>query len=654
MFQNTLPPPLNTNFSCRSRTTGFYADLETNCRVYHTCDDQGNKFTYHCPEETAFRQDALICDHAHLVDCQQGTRVSTLSTENSKQNLHLGPTVSPTPKSPPGDGQPRPDHRISPGVRKQESPPTTQRPGQGERISSDNRRNFDSTTSRSTVNEGPAFRSARTFDPTSGRLNFEDRPGAKGSRTFGPASEKAVRSDHPGSTNPRTFDFTTSRSVLNERPAFDSLGRFESSERGQETRKNLRNIQSSQVASPSAKLASFGRGKSQVEGTGGGPGSPFPDFRDRFKGLGTLQPPFPQPRSFGSSGGRTLDGYQTKSPGHDRHGGNDNTSLNVDSRTSGWRAFDGYQIRSPGNDKNGEHNVSSNAESRSTGWRAFDGYQTRSPGHDGHGGNDNTSLNVDSRTTGWRAFDGYQIRSPGNEKNGANNASSDAESRTTGWRAFDGYQTKSQGNEKNGANNKVPSIVSSSFEGSRGERRTFEDSHDRGSSSRKVKFDNTKTAFERTTVSSRPFSTFSDFSKSSIRSQAGNYPYSETLRSIQFPGSSTTANVVTTMAPVIPRRPSRVNVGTTETPVAAFTASLKPLVPNELEIDPYYPKSSSSTEAYYTPREGSKDLTPIRFSTVKPFSSSKLDIPAVLPDLNSLEDIVDRRKLFYIPKVKSR
>lgn len=69
---------------------GFYADIEANCRVYHTCDDHGNKFSYRCPEETAFRQDALICDHAHLVDCRAITYLSAqLQNENAdKENMH--------------------------------------------------------------------------------------------------------------------------------------------------------------------------------------------------------------------------------------------------------------------------------------------------------------------------------------------------------------------------------------------------------------------------------------------------------------------------------------------------------------------------------------------------------------------------------------
>lgn len=87
--QNTTPPNVSTYFSCLNRPMGFYADIETNCRVYHTCDDHGNKFTYRCPEETAFRQDALICDHVHLVDCRAITYLSPqFQNEDAEENIH--------------------------------------------------------------------------------------------------------------------------------------------------------------------------------------------------------------------------------------------------------------------------------------------------------------------------------------------------------------------------------------------------------------------------------------------------------------------------------------------------------------------------------------------------------------------------------------
>jgi len=116
------------------------------------------------------------------------------------------------------------------------------------------------------------------------------------------------------------------------------------------------------------------------------------------------------------------------------------------------------------------------------------------------------------------------------------------------------------------------------------------------------------------------------------------HPYSETLRSIQ-------ANARTTYVK-----------STTEIPVHALTLSLKPLVPNELEYDPYYPKQPTSTEAYYTPSNRNKIDTNTRFSSSSQASliiahpNLRFEIPSELPDLNTLEDLVDRRKFFYIPR----
>lgn len=73
--------PIRSNFTCAGRQTGYYADVPSNCRIYHNCDDQGNKFSYYCPEMTAFRQEALVCDHAHLVDCEAGIKFAQTTSE---------------------------------------------------------------------------------------------------------------------------------------------------------------------------------------------------------------------------------------------------------------------------------------------------------------------------------------------------------------------------------------------------------------------------------------------------------------------------------------------------------------------------------------------------------------------------------------------
>lgn len=58
-----------TQFSCRGRSNGYYADTETGCQVYHMCDEQGRQFSYACPNTTLFQQRMLICDHWYMVDC---------------------------------------------------------------------------------------------------------------------------------------------------------------------------------------------------------------------------------------------------------------------------------------------------------------------------------------------------------------------------------------------------------------------------------------------------------------------------------------------------------------------------------------------------------------------------------------------------------
>lgn len=153
------------------------------------------------------------------------------------------------------------------------------------------------------------------------------------------------------------------------------------------------------------------------------------------------------------------------------------------------------------------------------------------------------------------------------------------------------------------------------------------------------------------TTSGLEFTTKSPFDFGS-----SNYPYMETLRSIQResrtterPVTMTTRRSVTTKSTV----KSTTNVVTTEIPFAVLTASLKPLVPNEVEYDPYYPKFPTSTEIFYILKDPSQNIKPSKLATRKPPTDLHLRIPSVLPDLNSLEDLVDRRKFFYIPKSRS-
>ncbi|XP_037923077.1 mucin-5AC isoform X1 [Hermetia illucens] len=57
-----------TSFSCRQYGNGYFADLETDCQVFHICDD-GRKISFLCPNGTIFQQPELICDWWFKVNC---------------------------------------------------------------------------------------------------------------------------------------------------------------------------------------------------------------------------------------------------------------------------------------------------------------------------------------------------------------------------------------------------------------------------------------------------------------------------------------------------------------------------------------------------------------------------------------------------------
>ncbi|XP_018395836.1 PREDICTED: uncharacterized protein LOC108774267 [Cyphomyrmex costatus] len=107
---NTTPPTVKTSFSCHNRPMGFYADIEANCKIYHTCDDHGNKFTYQCPEGTAFRQEASICDHVYLVDCQTTIYPSAFPNEDIDKEIAR---ITSSTRSPVESSNSLDDHRLA-------------------------------------------------------------------------------------------------------------------------------------------------------------------------------------------------------------------------------------------------------------------------------------------------------------------------------------------------------------------------------------------------------------------------------------------------------------------------------------------------------------------------------------------------------------
>lgn len=82
-----------TNFSCEARPSGYYADVDTGCELYHMCDESGRKFTYACPNTTLFQQRMLVCDHWFMVNCSKAENDYSANllignTSNTMTNLH--------------------------------------------------------------------------------------------------------------------------------------------------------------------------------------------------------------------------------------------------------------------------------------------------------------------------------------------------------------------------------------------------------------------------------------------------------------------------------------------------------------------------------------------------------------------------------------
>ena len=71
----TLASVPDTSFSCANRVEGgYYADVETECQVFHVCGGSRSifasvKYSFVCPNGTVFHQEYFICDWWYNVDC---------------------------------------------------------------------------------------------------------------------------------------------------------------------------------------------------------------------------------------------------------------------------------------------------------------------------------------------------------------------------------------------------------------------------------------------------------------------------------------------------------------------------------------------------------------------------------------------------------
>ncbi|CAG4990802.1 unnamed protein product [Parnassius apollo] len=92
-----FPSIPKTGFNCKNVPTGYYADLETDCQVFHICDTS-RKISFLCPNGTIFSQSHLICDWWFKVDCASAPALYESSAEyySNEQKKTQRTTQSPT------------------------------------------------------------------------------------------------------------------------------------------------------------------------------------------------------------------------------------------------------------------------------------------------------------------------------------------------------------------------------------------------------------------------------------------------------------------------------------------------------------------------------------------------------------------------------
>ncbi|XP_017776980.1 PREDICTED: mucin-5AC [Nicrophorus vespilloides] len=74
-----------TTFSCKEVESGYYADLETDCQVFHICNE-GVKVSFLCPNGTIFQQSDLICDWWFKVNCTNSPNLYEESAEQLRES----------------------------------------------------------------------------------------------------------------------------------------------------------------------------------------------------------------------------------------------------------------------------------------------------------------------------------------------------------------------------------------------------------------------------------------------------------------------------------------------------------------------------------------------------------------------------------------
>ncbi|RXG60512.1 hypothetical protein Avbf_10355 [Armadillidium vulgare] len=69
-----------TNFACSNQDhPGLYADQQTQCQVFHICQEGGREDSFLCPNGTIFNQQYFVCDWWYNFSCESAERFYSLN-----------------------------------------------------------------------------------------------------------------------------------------------------------------------------------------------------------------------------------------------------------------------------------------------------------------------------------------------------------------------------------------------------------------------------------------------------------------------------------------------------------------------------------------------------------------------------------------------
>jgi len=70
-----------TSFGCADKLPGFYADMETDCQVWHYCKTDGLLDSFLCPNGTIYNQENRVCEWWFNVKCEDNAKFDEINAD---------------------------------------------------------------------------------------------------------------------------------------------------------------------------------------------------------------------------------------------------------------------------------------------------------------------------------------------------------------------------------------------------------------------------------------------------------------------------------------------------------------------------------------------------------------------------------------------